>query len=382
MYITGLIHRDRFFNLAVRWLMDRVEPDDGRFATKVFIYDQLATIPTGRDLMREIHTAVRPDPIEFRSVTFKDDLRAAIIEACRNPTPRQEELFERFCRHPEEFFPGTPVDLILATAASGALIGMVRFKRIQRVADKASRRIADRLAEQIERAAQSTSMDWSVAEDMVCRAFQEGTVAFQPEDLRIDDLVGYKFVGNEEELAAIEQAIREHPRVRRVEREVHQGIYNDVNLLIDVELPSPGEIVSRRWGWDWSLAILRGLDRKTLERDFGTYVEAGARTFRAEVILTTFDELVESEFGRSIHEERVLYQRSSAPYTGRIARNASYIVEYLLRLAISPTVEVDEVPFKMWGRYLPASVSLAIWRLFGVSTGPRLFDSLLLESSD
>ncbi len=57
-------------------------------------------------------------------------------------------------------------------------------------------------------------------------------------------------------------------------------------------------------------------------------------------------------------------------------------MEYLLRLAVSPTVEVEELPFKMWGRYLPASVSLAIWRLFGVSTGPRLFDSLMLETSE
>jgi hypothetical protein len=58
------------------------------------------------------------------------------------------------------------------------------------------------------------------------------------------------------------------------------------------------------------------------------------------------------------------------PYTGRIAQNASYIIEYLLRFAISPTVNIDELPIKVWGRYLRDTVAQAIARLW-VSSPPE-----------
>ena len=79
--------------------------------------------------------------------------------------------------------------------------------------------------------------------------------------------------------------------------------------------------------------------------------------------------------GRSIHEQRILEQRSGA-YSGRIASNASFLIEYLLMLAISPTVEIEELPIKMWGRYLSDAYAQAVWRLFGITLGLDLFDPL------
>ncbi len=73
------------------------------------------------------------------------------------------------------------------------------------------------------------------------------------------------------------------------------------------------------------------------------------------------DDLVESEFGRCVHEVRILEQRSD--YSGRIAQNASWIIEYMLHLAISPKVSIDELPVKIWGRYLRDTLSHAIARL-------------------
>ena len=318
-----------------------------------------------------------------------------------NPAGRRAAgLFQQFQALPEEFYPGTPADFILTFGPGGELLGMVRFKRIRRIAEKASRRIADNLAGTIRTVAESldTLRDQGanqegfdglvplelpahlvdLAEREVGRRFREHRLSFEPRQMRVDDLVGFKFVGTDEELARVEQAIAEHPRVRAVEREVHRGRYNDVNLLVDLELPPPGKIIDRMRGWDWSEASARGLDAETLRRDFPGYVEGGARTFRAEVILTTFDELVESEFGNAIHEQRVLEQRRSAPYSGRLAQNAHFIVEYLLMLAMSPTVEVDQLPVKLWGRYLPDVYSRAMWQLYGVEQNTALFDAILL----
>jgi len=164
-----------------------------------------------------------------------------------------------------------------------------------------------------------------------------------------------------------------------VDREVHRGVYNDVNLVVDLELPPADAIIDRARERDWSYLERRGLDAETLRRGFPEYVESGARTFRLEVILTTFDELVESEFGRSIHEARVARQRDGSSYSGRIAQNASFIIEFLLKLAISPSLDVSELPVKMWGRYLPDTLAQAIARLSGNESMERLFDSFAPE---
>jgi hypothetical protein len=265
---------------------------------------------------------------------------------------------------------------------------MVRVKRVRRIAEKASRRVVDCLTERIRALAESHAQnranaagvalaklhsspesmldDFARAERTVSLAFRDETPIFSPHDLRIDDVIGIKFVGTPEELQATEQAVASNPLVAGFQREEHSGCYNDVNLQVDLTLPAPGTVVDAAAGLDWSAAADRGQSPTALARDFGSYVESGARTVRAEVILTTCEELLESEFGRCIHEQRILNQRRSLPYSGRIASNASFLTEYLLMLAISPQSNVDRLPVQMWGRYLPDTYALAVWQLFGI----------------
>jgi hypothetical protein len=209
------------------------------------------------------------------------------------------------------------------------------------------------------------SREFAAAERIVSRSFRDGTLRLTRDEMRIDDVIGCKLIGSPEELERIERAIDRHPRARLVEREEHSGEYNATNLLVELDLPPSDMLLARAEGIDWSFARWRGLDPDRLREKFEGYLESGARTLRAEVILTTFDELVESEFGRSMHEERILEQRRSATYTGRIAQNASFLVQYLLTLAISPRLEAEPLPVKMWGRYLPDTFSAAHWRLYG-----------------
>ncbi len=126
---------------------------------------------------------------------------------------------------------------------------------------------------------------------------------------------------------------------------------------MDLELPPNEAILDSMQGIDWSFAARRGLPVAELDKRFRAYVESCSRTFRVELILTTFEDLVESEFGTCIHEQRILDQRDLAGDFGRLAQNASSIIEYMLRLATSPTVDIDELPFKIWGRYIRDTVA-------------------------
>ncbi|MDR3671225.1 MAG: hypothetical protein P4L36_10285 [Holophaga sp.] len=400
MHLTSITHRKQLFELATRWFGDAPRPEDGRFLTQVFIYENLITAGMVRNLLTGIKDAVHPGPVRLLRLRSKDELRDAIVEACLEPSAREAELFRQYRQRPEEFFPGTPSDVVLGLRADGSILGMARVKRLRRIAEKGSRRVADRLAGAINDRATAVAMrraetygiplrqllssktemaeDFAQAERIVSRTFRDGVVVFQPEDLRIDDGIGFKFVGTPEEMTSIEEAIRNHPSVLGVQREEHRGLYNDINLLVDLELPEVGQVVDLERGRDWSGLANRGLSAVELAKGFPDYVAGGERSFRAEVILTTRADLVESEFGSAIHEARIIEQRQGTPYSGRIASNASFIITHMLMLALSPTIAVaDQLPVKMWGRYLPDVYSVAIWKLWGITLGRDQVDSLV-----
>ncbi len=383
-----MIHRDRLFRIATRWFGDVVEPNDGRFVTELFVYEPMVSSEPVHRFAEEVLKLAGRAPAMWQRYSFKDELRLAIAQACREPNDRSRELLQLFTARPEEFFPRTPTTLLVATDAGGALAAMIRLKSIRRLADKASRRIADRLSQEIHAAArglaearartaglalpdlvsspETMAEEFASAERIVSHAFQDRRIALEPHHMRIDDTIGMKFVGTPPQLELVEACVRHYPHAKVAERTVHTGRYRDIQLLVDLELPAPAVIVARHRGHDWSPARSRGLPPADLARDFPAYVETGGRAIRCEIILTTLDDLVESEFGRCMHEERILQQRRAAPYSGRIARNASFIIEYLLMVAISPQVEVPELPVKMWGRYLEDAFSAEVWALFGV----------------
>ena len=404
MHLTSITHRKQLFDLATRWFADAPRPEVGRFLTQVFTYENLITAGMVRTLLTGIKDAVHPEPVRLLRLRSKDELRDAIVAACMEPSAREAELFRQYRQRPEEFFPGTPSDVVLGLRADGSILGMARVKRLRRIAEKGSRRVADKLAGAINDRATAVALrraetygiplrqllssktemaeDFAQAERIVSRTFRDGVLVFQPEDLRIDDGIGFKFVGTPEEMSSIELAIRNHPAVLRVQREEHRGLYNDVNLLVDLELPAPGQIVDQERARDWACLAGRGLSAEDLAQGFPAYVESGERSFRAEVILTTRADLVESEFGSAIHEARIIEQRQGAPYAGRIASNASFIITHMLMLALSPTIATPELPVKMWGRYLPDVYSVAIWKLFGITLGRDQVDSLVPWSAE
>jgi hypothetical protein len=399
MHLTSITHRRQVFDLATRWFADCPHPSDGRFLTQVFTFENLITAGMVRALLTGIKDAVHPGPLQLVRLHSKDHLRDAIVRACPEPNAREAELFGLYKQRPEEFFPGTPSDVVLALRQDGSILGMARVKRLRRIAEKCSRRVADSLAHAINDRARLLAQqraerfgiplaqllsskpemaeDFAQAERIVSRRFRDGIVVFQPEELRIDDGIGFKFVGTPKEMESIELAIRNHPSVVAVQREEHRGNYNDVNLLVDMELPVAERIIDQERNRDWASLGGRGIPPEELARAFPDYVLSGERTFRAEVILTTHSDLVESEFGSAIHEARIIEQRQGVPYIGRIASNASFIIGYMLMLALSPSTEVGELPVKMWGRYLPDMYSESVWHLFGITLGRDQIDALI-----
>jgi len=389
MYLSGLTHRDQLLDLTTRWLADRPHPDDGRAVTEIFAFERAITAPVVRRFVTDLCRVTHPEDLFLKRVPRKDEQREAIVAAAVRPTIRVAELIDWYRQLPEEFFPRTPVRMSLVTLRNGRLAAIVRRKRIRRIADKVSRLVAARLTGEVDAIARRLAASGpglgaaaisesagpfgfppgvrGAAERLVADRIRSGRLEIDPERARVDDVIGVKVIARQDQFGKIEAALDELDYTWSFHRNVHVGPYVGVHYLVDLELPSSESIVARMKGVDWGFADGRGLGIEELPARFRTYVEGARRTFRVELILTTFEDLVESEFGTSIHEQRILDQREQASDFIRIARNASWIIEYMLFLAISPTVRIDELPVKIWGRYIRDTVAQAIAELRGAS---------------
>ena len=155
MYLSGLTHRHRLFDVAARWLADRVEPTDGRVVTEIFAFERAITAPVVRRFVGDLCRVCGPRDLYMERITSKDEVRAAIVAAASHPSTRVAELIDWYRQLPEEFFPRTPVRMSLVTLRNGRLTAIVRRKRIRRIADKVSRRIAEQLTGEIDAVARA-----------------------------------------------------------------------------------------------------------------------------------------------------------------------------------------------------------------------------------
>ncbi|MFH2010838.1 MAG: hypothetical protein ABI333_29825 [bacterium] len=401
MYLTGLMHRGELFDITLRWLNDDLHPEDGRRLTEIFLYESMVSCPSVQEHMLRFFQRLYGVGLSVERVAYKQQLRERLIECVPVSDPRIEFLTAAFRESPEEFFPRLPVDGLLLFAPEHRLVSISRIKRPQRVAEKAAYRTADALADLIRGEAELLASgraveqgvdlqqlistqeqmraDFVSAERRVASGFRSSEIALNREDLSINDIIGFKVIGDEEELQWAERMLAEEPNVSVLEREVHRGHYNATNLQVDIDLPPVGQLVDEARDMDWAAAASRGLNPEEARRNFPRFVETGERTVRTEVILTTYPELIESELGRSLHERRILRLRERQSYSGQIAENARFLIEYLLAVAYAPTVRVSELPIKMWGRYLPETLVDAVRRLHGLEPNGVLLRSFTLS---
>ncbi len=396
MYLTTLTHRDELFDLALRWLNDHVAPDDGATISRIFFYESAISKFVVERVVNFLR-ALYPGPLRLERIRQKQLLRRRLIEYLPQPGARARELIEQFEKDPESFFPRLPIDALLIFSADSQLAAIARIKRLSRVAEKVSFRLVEALFREIQAEARRLAAiraeavgvaltdlisseeemqnDFTAAEATVAGRFRSGNVVIPREALTVNDLLGFKIIGAPEFLDRVPALLVQEPGVTLVESERHTGLYNAVNMLVEIALPQPDRLAARLQSFDWSLARRRGLDPEETKRGFIDYLAKGAGTVRIEIILTTYDELMESEFGRSMHELRILRLRQRQHYTGPIAQNAAALIEYLLTLAASPTVQVAELPIKMYGRYLPETVANAKSALFGKDMDGGLLDA-------
>lgn len=388
--INSYIHRNTLYDIIRRWMYCDVHPTDVDLITRivhfnnVFVYRYLKILADR--IFREVHqceTFTKPAHI-------KGDLKDIIIENPPYRNARIEELINNYKREPGRYYRETPFHALLYFKKNGIkdiYIGSSRVKRIHRLAEKAARRIiddmydairkhADWLAEErarrigIPRYLLVTPKDEMVeeflrAEERFIYDLKHKRLIHENHELVINDVAGIKvIIENNLEDGLLE--LLKTMNCRILEMEKHEGKYNATNLIISFEPPKE-EILSQPLGQKIvQIMEMRGLSSEESRRDFTEFVRSGEEEVYVEIIVSNYQEMLESEIGRCMHEDRIIEQRLRQEYCGSLAKNVEYLMEYLFTFPSSAKREIVELPIKIWNRYLPDYFEEVLRELFSI----------------
>jgi hypothetical protein len=388
VYLTSFIHRKVLFEIAERWFCNCPEPGDVRTLTGILICDGFVIGETLGALAKRLLEMTFHRPFHQRHISLKGELRDLICLDDRAADSRVTELFRRYGENPEYYYREAPISGVMCLDAKDHLLGLFRIKRPKRIAEKANRRIADWIFENVLVRARDMARERALlsgvplekfvtpeeemlgefirAEEFIARSFRDGNIRFDRAALTIHDVGAIKIVAETEELHALEKGLSEAPDITIVEKEHFSGDYRATNLVLEV--PWDPELVCRsyREKGGWKKYLKRGIAESDLKKGLEPLLADAGPGLHIELILSTFPDMVESELGNSIHEERIIAQRDNKRYRGYIPMNVEFLVESLFAVGFSPMIDIDRVPIKLWGRYLPETMGSYVRKLYNL----------------
>ena len=379
MYISAFLHRDALFEITGRWLSSRLEPQDPLQITRIINYDGFAARETLMGFIPPLLAHLGKPDYSVRAIHRKKDLKDWICNGLNGGTSRIHSLCAAYRSMPEFYFIGSPVAGKLFHDEDGRIICFSRLKRVRRIAEKANRYVSAHIFQNVQKEAMALlgqrGVRWSAgaelpldilaeAELKVMREIKENGIRLPVQALTLKDVLGMKIIDTGFGEQGIEGAIDSMASATIVEKEQHSGDYNAVHYVIELTVDFQTlNTAFKRWA-NPSILASRGLPAENVCADFAAFIQTGVDSVQVDLILTSFDELVESEIGRSMHEIRIFRQRQQNAFYGNIPVNIEYILEFMLAVGLSPTVTLDDIPIKIWGRYLPDTLSHLIRQLY------------------
>ena len=387
MYLTSFIHREELFDITERWLCNRLEPTDGLRLTQILVCDGFVLGETLDAITRLLLSKVHSTAYHISRISFKGELREFICRSTWTMTPRVGELLRQYRTNPDFFYVEAPINGSTCIDGEGRLLGIYRIKRPRRIAEKANRYIAnwifhmvqDRAQRMAEERAQRLGIplhylltpeeemerEFVLAEETIAQGFKDGRVKLDKAALTIPDVGGIKIIAEDGALSSLAESLQSDPVIRVIEQEQHEGDYRARNLIIDV--PWDRQTICRRYmkSRAWRRYLNRGVPEKVLRNGIEPLLGEAEPRISIELILSTFPDFVESELGMSIHEERIVAQRNHKAYKGYIPMNVEFLIEYLFAAGLSPQTLIEHLPVRLWGRYLPDTISYHIRQLYG-----------------
>lgn len=387
--INSYLHRTDLSDLIRRWMYNEVYPSDADLITRLVNFNHVYVARYLRVFAGRIFQQLHPAGLTMRHTSRKGELRDALVACppCRNP--RIDELIARYRAHPERYYRDTPFHGTLFFASRGGTeecVGASRIKRVRRLAEKAARRIIDRMFDAIKKHADELAEErargagiprhqlvtppeemideFLRAEERLLEDLRTGRPVQDDDGIAINDVAGIKVILDETGQTRLRSLLDKLPDGRIIEEERHSGLYNATNLIVCHE-PDRERILSRPvTGRILSVMQARGQQPDQVQKNFAEFVRSGEESVSLEIIVSDYPETLESEIGRCMHEDRIIRQRLTRQYRGHLSKNIEYLMEYLFSFPASAQRELIELPVKLWHRYLPDYFDEVLKELF------------------
>jgi hypothetical protein len=339
----------------------------------------------------EVFNRFHPFTFQARKTRLKGDLKDVIVTNVPYRNARVDEMLHDYRSSPELYYRETPFHgtLYFSSRPQGpCYIGSNRIKRVRRLAEKSARRIIDRMFANIKSRAEALAEDRArhqgisreqlitPPEDMIAEFLKaesrllddlrQGRPIRDADGLVIQDVAGLKVIVEKSDRSRFVDLISTLKNCEVIETERHAGRYNAVNLIVRLR-PDRERMASIRLGERLIKVMqMRGVAPDAANRRFRQFILSGEDSVNLEVILSGYQEMLESEIGRCMHEDRIIRQRLEQQYTGQLACNIEYLMGYLFMLPASNRMELEETPIKLWHRYLPDYFDEVLKRLFNI----------------
>jgi hypothetical protein len=393
--INSFLHREALSDIIRRWMYDEARPADADLITHLVHFNRVYVSRYLEYFSGLIFRELHQEKLFYRPVQIKGELKDALVTQIPHRNDRIDELIRNYEVHPGRFYRETPFHGTLCFRYRNGgeeYCGSSRIKRVRRLAEKSARRIIDRIFSTIKRHADSMADERArllgVPRERLLTAPEDMTEEFlhaekrllndlrekrpiehAEEKLVINDVAGVKVMLEVPEQQRLTSLLDRLPDCDIVEEEKHTGQYNATNLIVRYR-PSREEILSRPFGQGFlNLMQRRGLSPYEARQAFIEFVRSGEEDVLLEIILSTYQEMLESEIGRCMHEDRIIEQRLCQQYRGPLAQNIQYLLEYLFVFPDSDNRDLGELPIRLWNRYLPDYFDEILKQLFHLPAG-------------
>jgi len=351
--INSFLHREQLYQVIRRWMFDDLRTGDAGDILRlvhfnnVFVSRCLDRFSTG--LFAGLHSA----DLRVEQVSTKGALRDRIS---RNPLPhcsRCAELTAAYARNPGFYFRETPFHGSLYFHDGGgaaSYVGSSRIKRIRRLAEKSARRLVGWLHDAIPAQAADATPDAlvQVEQGLLERLRDDHAV---PDDLVINDVAGLKVILEAQQLERLLVLLQE-TGCSLVEQERHAGNYRATNLVVEYRPDRERVLAVPLHDRMLGLFAAHGYSARQANAAFREFVLSGEESIHLEIIVTSYLEMLESEIGRCMHEERIIRQRRDPRYSGQLAQNVRFLMEFLFTFPALPYRRLDRLPVRIQDRYL------------------------------
>lgn len=376
--LGSFLHRQELADIIGRALEDRLLESDARRVKQIINFNSYAIRIYSNLFAERLFRAIHGDGVQSFHARTKGALKDLITTNPPHTTPRIDEMLNHYNRFPEDFYRETPYEArVYKIGDPPRYAGSRRIKRIRRVAEKCARRLVDYMFDQIRQQADELAIararsqgipkeslitpreemeaEFRHAERRVLKSIRDGLLVAAMPQFYIDDIVGVRVVVTPETLPRIEEYIATCPDVSIFDRKYFAGKFQGRNMVVACRLPHdqlleqlPDERMLQVW-------VARGVAQTSDEAEemYRDFVRTAEGHVRLEILLIEYEALLESELGRSMHEEHIQEQRENQAYRGRLAQNVEALMFFMFAYAFSTNTSAGPLPIRVGSTYLP-----------------------------